>query len=152
MKLVRWLMSVCVCVTVSARDAQSAEAEAPPVSGSGAPTAGAEESTTPEKSPWGWLAMPKVTMPKIEMPKLPADPLAPVKAGAKKVSDGANKAWEGTKEIFTFGPAKTTSADPKTPETKSPSIWSKMFGGEKKEEPQGPQTVAEFMAQKRLDP
>ena len=47
--------------------------------------------------------MPKITMPKIEMPKMPADPLAPVKASARKVSDGTKKAWEGTKELFTFG-------------------------------------------------
>ncbi len=125
-----------------------------PVSGSGATQPG--ESKPAEASPWSWLAMPKITMPKITMPKMPADPLAPVKTSAKKVSEGASKAWEGTKEIFTFGPAKsnaTTPAAPKADQSKSPSLWQKMFGGgEKKQEPEGPRTVAEWMAQPRLDP
>lgn len=153
MKHMRLLIAIGLCTVLSARTAYAADAESPPLSGPGAPPAGGVDESTTEKSPWGWLAMPKITMPKIEMPKMPADPLAPVKAGAKKVSDGANKAWEGTKEIFTFGPAKTdASASPKTPEAKSPSLWQKMFGGAKQEEPEGPRTVAEFMAQPRLDP
>jgi len=131
----------------------AAETKSPPLSGPGAPPAGGAAESEAEPSPWGWLTMPKITMPKIEMPKMPADPLAPVKASAKKVSDGANKAWEGTKELFTFGPSKSAaSPPPKTPEVKSPSMWQRMFGGEKKEEPEGPRTVAEFMAQPRLDP
>jgi hypothetical protein len=74
----------------------------------------AEAATPAASSPFGWLTMPKVTMPKltmpkIEMPKMPEDPLMPFKAGARKVSDGTKKAWEGTKEIFTFGSAPTAN-------------------------------------------
>jgi hypothetical protein len=110
----------------------------------------AAESAT-GASPWGWIKMPKVTMPKVTMPKMPADPLAPVKSSARKVSDGAKKAWEGTKEIFTFGGDKKTAATSTgvPSHNEEPSFWSKMFGGA--EEPQPPQTVADFMAQKRVE-
>ena len=95
--------------------------------------------------------MPKFTMPKIEMPKMPADALAPVKASARKVSDGTKRAWEGTKELFTFG-GKTTATEQPTERLASrpdqPSVWSRMFGGGEPE-PEGPQTVADFMAQPR---
>ena len=96
--------------------------------------------------------MPKVTMPKISMPKMPADPLAPVKTSAKKVGEGTKKAWEGTKEIFTFGGAKSAKPAAGAAAPKEPSVWKRMFGGEVKKEPEGPQTVAEWMAQPRLDP
>jgi hypothetical protein len=114
--------------------------------------AAAQETTPTPHSPWGWLQMPKVTMPKITMPKMPENAFAPVKASAKKVSDGTKKAWEGTKEIFTLGgdkpakPAASSAAEPKEP------FWKRMFGGEEKKEPEGPQTVAEWMSQPRLDP
>jgi hypothetical protein len=105
------------------------------------------------QSPWGWLkmpkvTMPKVTMPKISMPKMPADPLAPIKSSAAKVTDGTKKAWEGTKEMFTGG-SKTANTHAASKTGEQPSIWKRMFGGE--EEPQPPQTVADFMAQKRVE-
>jgi hypothetical protein len=114
---------------------------------------GAGASATAEgASPWGWMKLPKVTMPKISMPKvampkMPADPLAPVKSSAHKVSEGTKKAWEGTKEMFTFGGTK--KAADSSSQTAEPSVWSRMFGGA--EEPQPPQTVADFMAQKRVE-
>jgi hypothetical protein len=98
-------------------------------------------------SPWSWIKMPKITMPKIEMPKMPADPLKPIKVSARKVSDGTKKAWEGTKELFTFGGkaeqpvARTASA------AEPPSMWQRMFGGA--EEERAPQSVAEWMNQPR---
>jgi hypothetical protein len=129
----------------SARAANSTSAESS--------AAAATEETTPTPSPWGWLQMPKVTMPKITMPKMPADPLAPVKTSAKKVSDGTKKAWEGTKEIFTLGGGGTTqtAARPSGSSKAQPSFWKRLFGGEQKKEPEGPQTVAEWMAQPRID-
>ncbi|BBO35066.1 hypothetical protein [Lacipirellula parvula] len=107
--------------------------------------------TEESASPWGWMKMPTVTMPKISWPKMPADPLAPIKSSAKKVSDGGKKAWEGTKEIFTGGKSEqpaTSVADASA----SPSWWERLTGGgEKKQEPEGPATINEWMAQKRVE-
>jgi hypothetical protein len=114
---------------------------------------------TPTQSPWGWIKMPKISMPKIEMPKMPADPLAPVKTSAHKVGEGAKKAWEGTKELFTFGgkpaadePTARVASRTTTGATsqEQPSMWQRMFGA--KEKPREPQSVAEWMNQPRLDP
>ena len=104
------------------------------------------ETTTAPASPWSWIKLPKITMPKIEMPK---DPLAPVKASARKVKEGTRKAWEGTKELFTFGsPATDEPTARMASRESSPSMWSRMFG-RAEEETQPPQTVADWMAQPR---
>jgi hypothetical protein len=137
-------------LTALAVAAVSHASAANPTSAAEGAEAAAQEITPTPNSPWGWLQMPKVTMPKISMPKMPENAFAPVKASAKKVSDGTKKAWEGTKEIFTFGgkaekPTPEAAAPPKEP------LWKRMFGGEEKKEPEGPQTVAERMAQPRLD-
>ena len=138
-------------LTAFAISAVSRADAANPTSAAQGAAAAAQETTPTPESPWGWLQVPKVTMPKISMPKMPANAFAPVKASAKKVGDGTKKAWEGTKEIFTFGgkadqPAAAAAAAPKEP------LWKRMFGGEEKKEPEGPQTVAEWMSQPRLDP
>jgi hypothetical protein len=104
----------------------------------------------PSSTPWGWIKKPNITMPKISFPKMPADPFAPVKTSARKVSEGTKKAWEGTKEIFTFGGSKEQPAARTASAKEAPSIWQRMFGA-KKEEPEGPKTVAEWMAQKRVE-
>jgi hypothetical protein len=110
----------------------------------------ATDVTPTPTSPWSWIRLPKITMPKIEMPKMPADPFAPIKTSARKVSDGTKRAWEGTKELFTFGGAK--SADQPVARTASaaepPSMWQRMFGGAD-EKSREPQTVAEFINQPR---
>lgn len=107
---------------------------------------------TPEDSqdPWGWLKMPSVTMPKVSWPKLPADPLAPIKSSARKVSDGSKKAWEGTKEIFTGGSKDEQPAARVAKAPESPSMWERLVG-KKQEEPEGPQTINEWMSQKRVE-
>jgi hypothetical protein len=102
-------------------------------------------------SPWSWIKMPQITMPKITMPKMPADPFAPVKSSAAKVSDGAKKAWEGTKELFTFGGKKSEPTDRVASRPDQPSVWSRMFGGGEEKAPEGPQTVADWMAQPRVE-
>jgi hypothetical protein len=118
------------------------------------PTASAAADITPTteaapQSPWGWMKMPSVTMPKVSFPKMPADPLAPIKNSAHKVGDGAKKAWEGTKEMFTFGGSKSGQPVARTASTQeAPSMWKRMFGA-KQEENTGPKTVAEFMKQPR---
>jgi hypothetical protein len=103
------------------------------------------------ESPWSWIKMPQITMPKITMPKMPADPLAPVRSSAAKVSDGAKRAWEGTKELFTFGGKKSEPTERLASRPDQPSIWSRMFGGEEEKAPDGPQTVADWMAQPRVE-
>lgn len=106
----------------------------------------------PAQSPWGWLKVPSVTMPKVSFPKMPADPLAPVKNSAHKVGDGAKRAWEGTKEIFTFGGSKTEPPAPRMASSKeAPSMWQRMFGAKEEAKPAGPKTVAEWMAQPRVE-
>jgi hypothetical protein len=120
------------------------------------PQAGADVTPTaevPAEDPWGWLRLPTITMPKINMPKMPADPCAPVKTSARKVSDGAKKAWEGTKEIFTLGGGKVEQPTARVASAgESPSMWQRMFGGAKKPpQPQGPRTVADWMAQPRVE-
>ncbi len=107
------------------------------------------EAADDAPSPWSWIKMPKITMPKIEMPKMPADPLAPIKTSARKVSDGTKRAWEGTKELFTFGGSSSREQPRERLASKpeQPSVWQRMFGGG--EEPEGPQTVADWMAQPR---
>jgi hypothetical protein len=107
----------------------------------------------PAASPWGWLKMPTITMPKISMPKMPADPLAPIKTSARKVGDGTKKAWEGTKEIFTFGGSKKDeSATRVASNGESPSLMQRMFGGGEEEKPaEGPATVGEWMSQSRVE-
>lgn len=119
--------------------------------------------TTEEKpaatSPFGWIKMPTITMPKltmpsITMPKMPADPLAPFRTSAKKVGDGARKAWEGTKELFTIGGGKKADepAARVASNGEAPSAMQRLFGGGK-EEPvnEGPQTIGEWMSQPRVD-
>ena len=123
----------------------------------GATSAGASDITPteePTSSPWGWLKMPTITMPKIAMPKMPADPLAPIKSSARKVGDGTKKAWEGTKEMFTFGGGKTPPAQEArvASNAEAPSMMQRMFGGGTEDKPaEGPATVGEWMAQPRVD-
>lgn len=111
---------------------------------------------------WFSLPMPKISMPKITMPQLPPlwptgkegeKPalLSPFVSGVNKITDGTKKAWHGTKEVFAVGKGKAkTESAPSTATRSRPSFLKRLFGGEP--EPQGPQTVGEFMSQKRLDP
>lgn len=127
---------------------------AQPVDAAQAPVAqqqpGSDITPTPEESqsPWGWLKMPTITMPKINMPKMPADPLAPIKSSARKVSDGGKKAWEGTKEIFRGGKTEEPAARVANA-SEAPSLWDRLTGKEPKA-PEGPATVTEWMKQPRV--
>jgi len=101
---------------------------------------------------WSWMKMPTITMPKINMPKMPADPLAPIKVSARKVGDGTKKAWEGTKELFTFGGPKAEQPKARVATAgEPPSMWQRMFGGQEAKKPEGPATVGEWMAQPRVE-
>jgi hypothetical protein len=145
MNVVRLLLCIAVAAAVSASPVCVAQA---PAAGQ---QPGSDITPTPEQSqsPWGWLKMPTITMPKITMPKMPADPLAPIKSSAKKVSDGGKKAWEGTKEIFRGGKAEEPTARVANA-SEAPSLWDRMTGNAKEPEPQGPATVTEWMKQPRV--
>jgi hypothetical protein len=100
-----------------------------------------------KQTAWPSIPLPKITMPKISMPDMSVI-TTPVKAGYGKVTEGTKKAWEGTKEIFTFGKddsAPTARSQPKE------GFWKRMFTSEP-DKNDGPQTVGEWMAQPRLDP
>ena len=145
MNVARLLLWIGIAAALSASPLSAAET---PVAGQ---QQGSDITPTPEesKSPWGWLKMPTVTMPKITMPKMPADPLAPIKSSAKKVTDGGKKAWEGTKEIFRGGKAEQPAARVANA-SEAPSLWDRMTGNAKEPEPQGPATVTEWMKQPRV--
>ena len=107
------------------------------------------------------ITMPKITMPKITMPKFPPlwptgkedEPsalLAPVASGFAKVSAGTKKAWEGTKEIFSVTKADSATSSAIPAAQPEPSFWQRLVG--KPPEPKGPETIGEFMSQKRLNP
>ena len=146
MNVVRLLLCVAVAAAASAATISAAQTPAAGQQGASDITPTPEES----QSPWGWLKMPTVTMPKITMPKMPADPLAPIKSSAKKVSDGGKKAWEGTKEIFRGGKTEEPAARVANANTSdSPSFWDRLTGKEPKA-PEGPATVTEWMKQPRV--
>jgi hypothetical protein len=154
MKVARLLLTAILALALSER-AMAQQAAAGGQAGPAAASQSASDITPTEESPspWGWLKMPTISMPKISMPKMPADPLAPIKNSARKVGEGGKKAWEGTKEIFTFGGSKAEPQAPRVASAKEPpSMWKRMFGGAKEEKkPEGPATVAEWMAQPRVE-
>jgi hypothetical protein len=143
MNVVRLLLCFALAAAVSASPVCVAQA---PV---GQPADDITPTAEQSPSPWGWLKMPTITMPKITMPKMPADPLAPIKSSAKKVSDGGKKAWEGTKEIFRGGKADEPAARVANAK-EAPSLWDRMTGNAKEPEPQGPATITEWMKQPRV--
>jgi hypothetical protein len=100
-----------------------------------------------KQTAWPSIPLPKISMPKISMPDMSVI-TTPVKAGFGKVTDGTRKAWEGTKEIFTFGKGDSAAATRSQPKE---SFWKRMFTSEP-DKNDGPQTVGEWMAQPRLDP
>jgi hypothetical protein len=121
----------------------------------GAPAQGAASDITPTEEtgggPWSWVKKPSFSMPKVSFPKMPADPLAPIKTSAKKVGDGTKKAWEGAKEMFTFGGSEEEPAGTRVATAgEAPSMWQRMFGKEEKKD-EGPATVGEWMNQKRVE-
>jgi hypothetical protein len=141
-------------------DAQVINASTP-TSDEGVQTAVGSTETGEEKDgflpvSWPSISLPQITMPKISMPKWPtnadgtsASPMAPISAGASKVSAGSRKAWQGAKEMFSFASREETPKSSTAVKTSDkPSFWQRIIG--KKPEPEGPQTVAEFMAQPRI--
>ncbi len=150
MKVERLLVSAAVLLVAVGAEAAAAD-PSPNTPTKSAVSSDITPTEAPAQSPWGWLKTPSITMPKLSFPKMPADPLAPVKTSAHKVSDGAKKAWEGTKEMFTFGGSKTADAPAARTANaqEAPSLWQRMFGPKQEEKQPGPKSVAEWMQQPR---
>jgi len=80
---------------------------------------------------------------------MPPSPLQALSDGARRVGDSTRSAWGKTVDVLTPGEPPSDSSRVARREPRSP-WWKRMFGAE--EQPQGPQTVTEWMAQERLDP
>ena len=161
------IMVLSGCWAVGGPDGVQAQILSEPVPTSGevrqvrAESSGGAEAGGVERVGWFNIPLPKITMPKLTLPKvtMPKMPplwpsesnegspalLAPVASGFSKISAGAHKAWEGTKEVFAAG------TEEKAPAAQAqPSFWQRLVG--RSPQPEGPQTVGEFMSQPRLDP
>lgn len=125
-------------------------------------------------SPQGRVSWPRFQMPEIPKPHLPRPQLMPerkqtqnvrnawvprqanrgrpspwnlISSGAQRVSDGTRAAWHKTVDVLT--PGDHTSPNPRVAQGPSqPPLWKRMFGLSQSQ-PQGPQTVTEWMAQER---
>ncbi|HEX5473009.1 MAG TPA: hypothetical protein VFW73_14045, partial [Lacipirellulaceae bacterium] len=100
--------------------------------------------SSPQRNAWATRNAP---------PKPPTSPLQSVKNGAHKVVVSTKAAYHKTVAALTPG-----SSAPKRPTAphvagtnSQPSFWHRMFGA-KDPQPQAPQTIPDFLAQKRLDP
>ncbi len=169
--MLKYLFRVCVILLViSQMTVSRAQVFNPPtaqpeagVQQAGVQQAGVQQAGGPatvaqtsavEQTGWG-IPLPKITMPKITMPKVTMPSMetvtGPFKSGFGKVSSGTKKAWEGTKEMFSVGQNKTATTTRRSAKTQEkPSFWHRLLVRES--EPRAPQTVGEFMRQKRLDP
>jgi hypothetical protein len=86
----------------------------------------------------------------------PAEPPRPTPTqrmsnGANRVAQSTRNAWRKTVDFVTPG-----GPDPRRPpriaeRDSQPSVWQRMFGASEPE-PEGPQTIPQWMAQDRVDP
>lgn len=102
-----------------------------------------------KQTSWPSLPLPKITMPKISMPDM-STVTAPFKSGYSKVTAGTKSAWEGTKEMFSFGKNDASAAKAQAGGQEKQGFWQRLISNEP-EKPDGPQTVGEWMSQPRLD-
>ncbi len=142
------LLTLAVCQSSVAQifNGSSGESESKSTVG-GTPQMHADAEV--KQTAWPSVPLPKISMPKISMPDMSVI-TGPVKSGYGKVTTGTKKAWEGTKEMFTFGKGNSTSQTSSSSQPKQ-GFWGRMFSPEP-EEPNVPQTVGEWMSQPRLDP
>jgi hypothetical protein len=73
-----------------------------------------------------------------------------MKNGTHRMENATASAWHKTVNAVTPG-----SDQPKqqvAQQQPQKSWWSRMWGSSEEEKPDGPRTVGEFMAQKRLEP
>jgi hypothetical protein len=131
-------------------------------------------------SPLAKVSWPRLHLPEMPKPRMPQlwpqkseveaarnawvehDPqaaqpsaLQAVTDGAKRVGASSRAAWDKTVDALTPGESSDHTSsriarrDERRPQAARPPWWKRMFGAE---EPQGPQTITEWMAQERLDP
>jgi hypothetical protein len=76
-----------------------------------------------------------------------------MKNGANKVTSGTKSAWNKTVTTLTPGTKskQASSTSPRIAQNDKPPLWKRMLG-EKESDLKQPQTVPQWMAQKRLDP
>lgn len=112
-----------------------------------------------KQTSWPSISMPQIKMPQMTMPNLwpsaendrPAL-LGPVAVGASKVSQGSKKAWEGMKGMFSTSAGEEASSAPAVAKQPRPSMWKRLITRKPQKSEPGPQTVGEFMSQKRMNP
>ena len=80
-----------------------------------------------------------------------SSPMQAMAGGARRVADGSRAAWEKTVDALTPGDSSSRTSSRVARRDTRPSWWKRMFAVEDRQ-PQGPQTVTEWMAQERLDP
>ncbi len=128
-------------------------------------------------SPLAKVSWPRFKMPEVPTPRLPdaqlwpkksqsdsnrnawlapdsgakrSSPLEAMTSGARRVADGSRTAWSKTVDLLTPGERSRNSSRVARRDTQPP-WWKRMFAAED-QQPEGPQTVTEWMAQERLDP
>jgi hypothetical protein len=130
------------------------------------------ESPT-SKVGWPRLHMPEFALPKPRLPRPQfwpreeqvndarnawvqdnADPGRPspvqaVKQGAQRVGASTRRAWHKTVDVLTPGDSSGVTSSRVARQEVKPPFWKRMLGSE---EPDGPRTIPEWMAQERLDP
>jgi hypothetical protein len=73
--------------------------------------------------------------------------------GARRVGDSTRAAWDKTFDALTPGDQSSDNSSRVARRNGRPPWWKRMFAVEDRDlEPEGPQTVTEWMAQERLDP
>jgi hypothetical protein len=128
------------------------------------------------ESPLAKVSWPRIHMPEMSKPKLPPSPfpsredldrarnswvekspdpakpspLQAVKQGASRVAQSTRNAWGKTVDALTPGERERGPSSRIARRDDRP-LWKRMFFVEPIE-PQGPQTVTEWMAQERVDP
>jgi hypothetical protein len=129
-------------------------------------------------SPLTKVSWPRFHMPEVPTPHLPRPQLWPKKAdanaarnawlepepgtkqpsplqavtdGARRVADSSRAAWDKTVGALTPGGGSSRTSSRTARRLARPPWWKRMFAFEDRQ-PQGPQTVTEWMAQERLDP
>lgn len=150
-----WTVALAVAAIASTAPvaAQAAEVEA------AAPSAEAAGDAMVD-SPMFKLGWPKIEMPKFSWKnpmagsdKPEGDGSNPISRAFDKVADASKSASESVRGAWGSAMERLTGGgeQPSTQAVaaKEPGFWSRMFGGDK-EEPQGAQTMEEFLAQERV--
>jgi hypothetical protein len=164
----RWMYNDSANATETA--AMANEAVPPPLVHDPPASVPAESSWFPKPS-WPAVNMPELSRPRLPRPQfLPSEPSAgpsrnswyvppaesrrsspwqAMKGGAHRVGQGTRAAWSKTVDVLT--PWSNRESRHVAHRQPKPPLWKRALGIAE-EEPQGPRTVTEWMAQERLNP